>query len=195
MGCHRNFWAIVKYIFEIHGSIFKPNKIWKSHLPFQQYMNKEPRFQISAKSDNVWRKYITFSGSRSWIYLEVAVHYTAAPRWRDISTKFLSMDTIPFTSSNIGKERCKRLKLRCQHSKQLSLHDKDTFWAVLSSWNKNKCTDVRGVHDDKSCTAVCSVYRPYLCIKSVRRHGETRTISPSAWSTLWWKNSGSFLTE
>ena len=81
MGCHRNFWAIVKYIFEIHGSIFKPNKIWKSHLPFQQYMNKEPRFQISAKSDNVWRKYITFSGSRSWIYLEVAVHYTAAPRW------------------------------------------------------------------------------------------------------------------
>ena len=80
MGCHRNFWAIVKYIFEIHGSIFKPNKIWKSHLPFQQYMNKEPRFQISAKSDNVWRKYITFSGSRSWIYLEVVVHYTAAPR-------------------------------------------------------------------------------------------------------------------
>ena len=85
MGCHRNFWAIVKYIFEIHGSIFKPNKIWKSHLPFQQYMNKEPRFQISAKSDNVWRKYITFSGSRSWIYLEVAVHYTAAPRCQTFS--------------------------------------------------------------------------------------------------------------
>ena len=81
MGCHRNFWVIVKYIFEIHGSIFKPNKIWKSHLPFQQYMNKEARFQISPKSDNIWRNYITFSGSRSWIHLEVAVHFTAAPRW------------------------------------------------------------------------------------------------------------------
>lgn len=118
MGCHRNFWAIVKYIFEIHGSIFKPNKIWKSHLPFQQYMNKEPRFQISAKSDNVWRKYITFSGSRSWIYLEVAVHYTAAPRcfyfcqlivhgkkvivvmdyWRSFIQEFLSSISLPLLS-------------------------------------------------------------------------------------------------
>ena len=100
MGCHRNFWAIVKYIFEIHGSIFKPNKIWKSHLPFQQYMNKEPRFQISAKSDNVWRKYITFSGSRSWIYLEVAVHYTAAPRCGGLpvkvhSSQYQSWGTLP----------------------------------------------------------------------------------------------------
>ena len=101
MGCHRNFWAIIRYIFEIHGSILKPNKIWKSHLPFQQYMNKELRFQISAKSDKIWKNYITFSDSRSWIHLEVAVYYTAAPRCQAFQAGFHG-DSSSLPDTNIG---------------------------------------------------------------------------------------------
>ena len=118
-----------------------------------------------------------------WYFNEVISKIWNSCRYINKIPKVWIVDTIFFTLSNINIGKMQNVKVEMTVNSYLSmtrtLFEPFCQVEIKTSVQMSEECMIRAVQP-----AVCSVYRPYLCIKSVRRQGETRTISPSAWSTL-----------